>query len=139
MKRWQGSCIGVFFALLICGGLLIFLVPFGGSMISANSALFDPLTARVLCPEAVGYSYDDYGAGQPTTTSPSGGTGHYTELTCTYQDGTEKTFGNEEVGLKGLAASFSAAALCGAAGVLIFMVLAGIAGAWLVKPKPVQG
>ena len=138
MKRWQGSCIGIFLALLICGGSMIFLVPFGGSMIAANSALFDRLTARVLCPEATDYSFDDYGSGQPTTTSPSGGTGHYTQLTCTYADGSQKTFGNEEVGLKGLAASFSAAGICGGLGVLAFMVLSGIAGACLVKPKAAQ-
>jgi hypothetical protein len=138
VKRWQGSCIGVFLAVLICGGSLIFLVPFGGSMIAANSTLFNRLTARVLCPEATDYSYNDYGFGQQTTTCPSGGTGHYTELTCTYADGSQKTFTNEEVGLKGLVASFSAAAICGGPGVLAFMILAGIAGAWLVKPVAAQ-
>ena len=138
MKRWQGSCLAVFLALLICGGSLVFLVPFGGSMIAANSILFDRLTARVLCPRATDYSYNESGFGQQTTTSPSGATGHYTELTCTYADGSQKTFGNEEVGLKGLAASFSAAAICGGLLLLTAMVLAGIAGAWLVKPKAIQ-
>jgi hypothetical protein len=138
MKRWQGSCVGVLLALLICGGSLIFLVPFGGSMIAANSSLFNRLTAQALCPEAVEYSYDDYGFGQQTTTSSSGGTGHYTQLTCTYKDGSQKTFANEEVGLKGLAASFSAAAICGGLGVVAFAILAGIAGAWLVKSNPAR-
>ena len=135
MKRWQGSCIGAFLVLLIGGGSLLFLVPFGGAMIAANSTLFDRLTAYVLCPDATDYAYNDYGFGQSTTTSPSGGTGHYTELTCTYKDGSQKTFPNEEVGLKGLAASFTAAGICGGLGVLFFMIVAAIMGARLVKPK----
>lgn len=135
MKRWQGSCIAAFLILLICGGSMFFFVPFGGAMIAANSALFDRLTAQVLCPDAIDYSYNDYGFGTPTTSSPSGGTGHYTELTCTYQDGSQKVFENEEVGLKGLAASFTAAGICGGVAVLLLMILAAIIGARLVKPK----
>jgi hypothetical protein len=104
---------------------MIFLVPFGGSVIAANSALFDRLTARILCPDAAKYSYNDYGFSQQTTTSPRGGTGHYTELTCTYADGSQKIFANEEAGLKGLAASFSVAEICGGLGVLLLMILAG--------------
>ena len=137
MKRWQGSCLGALLVLLIGGGSLIFLVPFGGAMIAANSTLFKRLTAQVLCPDATDYSYNDYGFGQQTTSSPSGGTGHYTELTCTYPDSSQKTFANEEVGLKGLAASFTAAGICGGTAVLFFMVLAAIVGARLVKPKAI--
>jgi hypothetical protein len=137
MKPWQGSCIAAFLVLLICGGSMFFFVPFGGAMIAANSTLFDRLTAQVLCPEAVDYSYSDYGFGTPTTSSPSGGTGHYTELTCTYEDGSQKVFDNDEVGLKGLAASFTAAGICGGAVVLFFMILAAIIVARLVKPKAV--
>lgn len=136
MKRWQGSCIGAFLVLLIGGGSLFFFVPFGGAMIAGMPPVFDRLTAYVLCPDAVDYSYNDYGFGQPTTSSPSGGTGHYTELTCTYTDGSQKTFPNEEVGLKGLAASFAAAGMCGGAAVLFFMILAAIVGGRLVRPKP---
>ena len=135
MKRWQGSCIGAFLAVLVGVGLLVFLVPFGGAMIAANSALFDKLTAQVLCPDATDYSYNDYGFGQQTTSNPSGGTGHYTELTCTYKDGSQKTFPNEEVGLKGLAASFSAAGICGGLGVFLLIIFAAVVGAMLVKPK----
>jgi hypothetical protein len=58
-------------------------------------------------------------------------------LTCTYPDGSQQVFGNEEVGLKGLAASFSAAAVCGSVAVFFFMILAAIVGARLVKPKAV--
>ncbi len=134
MKRWHGSCIGALFVLLIGGGSLIFLVPFGGAMIAAVPPLFDRLTAYVLCPDATDYSYRDYGFGTPTTSSPSGGTGHYTELTCTYADGSQKVFGNEEVGIKGLAAAFTAAGVCGGAGVLFFMIVAALIGARLVKP-----
>ncbi len=61
-------------------------------MITATPPLFDRLTAYVLCPEAVRYSYRDYGFGQPTTSSPNRGTGHYTELTCTYSDGSQRVF-----------------------------------------------
>lgn len=138
MKRWQGSCIGAILVLLIGGGSLIFFVPFGGAMIAAMPPVFDRLTAYVLCPDAADYSYNDYGFGTPTTSSPSGGTGHYTELTCTYADGSQKVFGNEEVGLKGLAASFTAAGICGGVVVLFVMVIAAIIGAKLVKPKETQ-
>lgn len=135
MKRWHGSCIGALLVLLIGGGSLIFLVPFGGAMIAAIPPVFDRLTAYVLCPDATDYSYNDYGFGTPTTSSPSGGTGHYTELTCTYADGSQKVFGNEEVGLKGLAASFSAAGICGGLVVFLLMIVAALIGARLVKPK----
>ncbi|HMB22885.1 MAG: hypothetical protein ACM33V_07355 [Chloroflexota bacterium] len=135
MKRWQGSCIGALLVLLIGGSSLLFFVPFGGAMIAAAPPLFDRLTAYVLCPDATDYSYNDYGFGAPTSSSPSGGTGHYTELTCTYADGSQKVFENEEVGLKGLAASFTAAAICGGAAVLALMTLAGMIGGRLVKPK----
>jgi hypothetical protein len=133
MKRWHGSCIGALLVLLIGGSSLIFLVPFGGAMIAAVPPVFDRLTAYILCPEAVDYSYNDYGFGTPTTSSPSGGTGHFTELTCTYADGSQKVFGNDEVGLKGLAASFTAAGICGGAGVLFLMIVAALIGARLVK------
>lgn len=135
MKRWQGSCIGAFLALLVGGGSLLFLVPFGSAMIAGVPSLFDRLTAYVLCPDAIDYAYNDYGFGQPTTTSPTGGTGHYTELACTYADGSQKIFPNEEVAIKGLGAAAVASAICGGLGVLIFMILAAIIGGRLVKPK----
>jgi hypothetical protein len=135
MKRWQGSCIGAFLALLIGGSSLIFLVPFGGAMIAAIPPVFDRLTAYVLCPDAIDYSYRDYGFGTPTTSSPSSGTGHFTELTCTYADGSQKIFENEEVGVRGLAASFTAAGICGGVSVVLMMILAALLGARLVKPK----
>jgi len=100
MKRWQGSCLGAFIVLLVCGGSMLFFVPMGGAMIAANSFLFNRLTAYVLCPDAADYSYSDYGSAPIDSTNPSGGTGHYTELTCTYQDGSQKVFPNDEVGLK---------------------------------------
>lgn len=135
MKRWQGSCLGALLVLVIGGGSLFFFVPFGGAMIAGVPPVFDRLTAYVLCPDATDYSYNDYGFGQQTTSSPSGGTGHYTELTCTYADGSQKTFPNEEVGLKGLAASFAAAGICGGAAVLVFMIIAALIGARLARPK----
>jgi hypothetical protein len=135
MKRWQGSCIGAFLALLVGGGSLLFFVPFGGAMIAGMPPVFDRLTAYVLCPDATDYFYTDSGFGQPTTTSPTGGTGHYTELTCTYADGSQKTFPNEEVAIKGLGAAAVASAICGGLGVLVFMILAALIGARLVKPK----
>lgn len=135
MKRWQGSCIGALLVLLIGGSSLLFFVPFGGAMIAAMPPLFDRLTAYALCPDATDYSYRDYNFGVPTTSSPSGGTGHYTELTCTYADGSQEVFENEEVGLKGLAASFAAAGICGGVVLLALMIFAGIIGARLVKSK----
>lgn len=135
MKRWQGSCIGAAVVLLIGGGSLIFLVPFGGAMIAAIPPLFDRLTAYVLCPDATDYSYRDFGSAPIDSTNPSGGTGHFTELTCTYLDGSQKVFGNDEVGLKGLAASFTLASICGGLAVLFLMIVAAVIGARLVKPK----
>ncbi len=135
MKRWQGSRIGAFLVLLIGGGSLIFLVPFGGAMIAGMPPVFDKLTAQVLCPEATDYSYNDYGSAPIDLTNPSRGTGHFTELTCRYKDGTQKTFPNEEVALKGLGASFAVAGICGGLGVLFFMALAAIIGTRLVRPK----
>ena len=135
MKHWQGSCLGALIVLLIGGSSLLFFVPMGVAMIAAMPPLFDRLTAYVLCPDAVDYSYNDYGFGAPTSTDPTAGTGHYTELTCTYEDGSQKVFGNEEVGLKGLGAAFSASAVCGGAAVLFLMIIAAIIGGRLVKPK----
>jgi hypothetical protein len=135
MKRWQGSCIGAFVVLLIGGGSLIFFVPFGGAMIAGMPPLFDKLTAHVLCPDATDYSYRDFGSAPIDSTNPSGGMGHFTELTCTYKDGAQKTFPNEEVALKGLAASFTVVGICGGLAVLFFMVLAAIVGARFVKSK----
>ena len=127
--------MGAILVLLIGGGSLIFLVPFGGAMIVAIPPIFDRLTAYVLCPDATDYSYRDFGSAPIDSTNPSGGTGHYTELTCTYQDGSQKVFGNDEVGLKGLAASFSLAGKCGGLVVLFSMLIAAIVGGRLVKPK----
>lgn len=138
MKSWHGSCIGALLVLLIGGSSLIFLVPFGAAMIAAVPPVFDRLTAYVLCPDATAYSYRDYGFGTPSTSSPNSGTGHFTELTCTYEDGSQEVFGNEEVGLKGLAASFAAAGICGGLGVFFLMALAALIGARLVKPGEIQ-
>jgi hypothetical protein len=138
MQRWHGSCIGALLVLLIGGGSLIFLVPFGGAMIAAMPPMFDRLTAYVLCPDATDYSYNDFGFGTPTTSSPSGGTGHYTELTCTYADGSQKVFGNEEAGLKGLAASFTVAGICGSVTVFLLVILTALVGARLVKSKAME-
>ena len=135
MKRWQGSCIGAALALLVGGGSLIFLIPFGGAMIAAIPPLFDRLTAYVLCSDATDYSYRDFGSVPIDSTNPSGGTGHFTELTCTYADGSQKVFGNEEVGLKGIAASFTLAGICGGLAVLFLILVAAVIGARLVKPK----
>lgn len=135
MKRWQGSCIGAVLVSLIGGGSLIFLVPFGGAMITAVPPIFDRLTAYVLCPDATDYSYRDFGSAPIDSTNPSGGTGHFTELTCTYADGSQKIFGNDEVGLKGLAASFTLSGICGGLMVLFLMLVAAVIGARLVNPK----
>ena len=137
MKRGHGSCIGAVLVLLVGGGSLLFFVPFGGAMIAAMPPVFDRLAACVLCPDATDYSYRDFGSAPIDSTNPSGGTGHFTELTCTYADGSQKVFGNEEVGLKGLAASFIAAGICGGLAVLLLMILAAIVGARLVKPKTI--
>jgi hypothetical protein len=137
MKRWQGSCIGAFLVLLIGGGSLIFFVPFGSAMIAAMPPVFDRLTAYVLCPDATEYSYRDFGSAPIDSTNPSGGTGHFTKLTCTYADGSQRVFENDEVGLKGLAASFTVAGICGGIAVLFLMMVAAIIGARLVKPKTI--
>jgi hypothetical protein len=101
--------------------------------------VFDRLTVYAICPDAADYSYRDYGFGTPSSSSPSGGTGHFTELTCTYSDGSQKVFGNEEVGLKGLGAAFTVSGICGGAVVLFLMIIAAIIGGRLVKPKVQAG
>lgn len=134
MKRWQGSCLGAFLVLLICGSSMFFVVPVGGAMIVGVPPLFDKLTGWVVCPGAVAISQDEYNSG-PVTTSPSGGTGHQAEWTCTFEDGTQKVVPNEEIASKGLGASFTAAGICGGLAVLFFMVIVAIIGARLAKPK----
>lgn len=137
MKRWQGSCIGATLVLLIGGGSLIFLVPFGGAMIAAirpyltdsPHICFAPMQQIILIAIL---------AAPIDSTNPSGGIGHFTELTCTYSDGSQKVFGDNEVGLKGMAASFTLAGICGGMIVLFFMAIAAIIGARLVKPKTIS-
>ena len=97
--------------------------------------MFDRITAYAICPDAADYSFRDYGFGQPTTSRPSGGTGHYTELSCTYKDGSQKTFPNEEVALKGIGASFAAAGICGGITVLILAIFGGMLAGKFVKSK----
>jgi hypothetical protein len=134
MKRWQGSCLGAFLALLICGGSMLFIVPIGGGMLVGIPPVFDKLTGWSVCPGAVSIAQDEYNSG-PVTTSPSGMSGHQEEWTCTFEDGTRKIVPNEEIALKGLGASFTAAGICGGVLVFIFMILAAIIGGRLMKPK----
>jgi hypothetical protein len=135
MKRWQGSCISALLVLLIGGGALIFIVPVGGAMITATPLLFDRLTVYAVCPEAIDHSFNEYGSAPIDSTNPSGGTGHYRDLTCTYEDGSQKTFLNDEVALKGLGAAFSLAGVSGGALLLLLMGIAALIGGRLVKPK----
>jgi hypothetical protein len=134
MKRWQGSCIGAFLVLLIGGASLFFIVPVGGGILIGIPPVFDALTGWAVCPGAVSISLEEYNSG-PVTTSPSGMTGHQEEWTCTFEDGSQKVVPNEEIAIKGITASFTAAGVCGGAVILLFMILAAILGARLVKPK----
>ena len=134
MKRWQGSCIGAVLVLLIGGGSLLFFVPVGGAMLVGIPPVFDKLTGWAVCPGAVSISQEEYNSG-PVTTSPSGGTGHQEEWTCTFEDGSQKIIPNEEIALKGIGASFTVAGICGGLVVLFFMIIAAIVGARLVKPN----
>ena len=72
MKGWQGSCIGAFLVLLICGGSLIFFVPFGRAMIAGIPPLFNKLTASVLCPEPQIIRTETLAARRLTQASPVG-------------------------------------------------------------------
>lgn len=135
MKRWHGSCIGAFLVLLIGGGSLFFIVPVGGAMLIGIPPVFDRLTGWVVCPGAVSIAQEEFNSG-PVTTSPSGMTGHQEEWTCTFEDGTRKVVPNEEIALKGIGASFTAAGLCSGLVILFLMILAALLGARLVKPKP---
>jgi len=136
MKRWQGSCIGAALVLLIGGSSLLFIVPVGGAMLIGIPPVFDKLTGWAVCPGAVSISQEEYNSG-PVTTSPTGMTGHQEEWTCTFEDGTQKIIPNEEIALKGIGASFTAAGICGGAAVIFFMMVAAIIGARLVTPKTV--
>jgi hypothetical protein len=137
MKRWQGSCIGSLLVLLIGGASLFFIVPVGGGILVGIPPVFDKLTGWVVCPGAVSISQEEYNSG-PVTTSPSGMTGHQEEWTCTFQDGSQKVIPNEEIALKGIAASFTAAGVCGGVMILLFMIAAAILGARLVKPSQAE-
>lgn len=134
MKRWQGSCIGALLVLLIGGASLFFIVPVGGAILVGIPPVFDRLTGWAVCPGAVSISQREYNFG-PTTTSPSGTTGHQEEWTCTFQDGSRKIIPNEEIAVKGITASFATAGLCAGVIVLSLMILAAIIGARLVKRK----
>lgn len=136
MKRWQGSCIGAALVLLIGGGSLFFFVPVGGAILVGIPPVFDRLTGWAVCPGAVSISQEEYNSG-PVTTSPSGGTGHQEEWTCTFEDGIQKVIPNEEIAIKGIGASFTAAGICGGLVVSLLMIGAVIIGARLVKPKVV--
>ena len=134
MKRWHGSCLGAFLVLLVCGSSLFFFVPVGGAMIVGVPPLFDALTGWAVCPNAVSIEQEEYNHG-PVTTSPTGGTGHQEEWTCTFEDGSQKIVPNEEIALKGLGASFTLVGICGGVSVLLLMIIAAIVGGRLVKPK----
>ena len=134
MKRWQGSCVGAILVLLIGGASLFFVIPIGGGILVGIPPVFDKLAGWAVCPGAVSISQEEYNFG-PVTTSPSGMTGHQEEWTCTFQDGTQKIVPNEEIALKGIAASFTTARVCAGAGILLLMILAAILGSRLVKPK----
>jgi hypothetical protein len=99
---------------------------------------FDKLTGWAVCPGAVSISQEEYNHG-PTTTRPTGGTGHQEEWTCTFEDGTQKVVPNEEIALKGIGASFTATGVCSGLVVLFFMIVAAILGARLAKPKTTPG
>jgi hypothetical protein len=137
MKRWQGSCLGALLVLLIGGASLFFIIPVGGGILVGIPPVFDRLTGWAVCPGAVSISQEEYNSG-PVTTSPSGMTGHQEEWTCTFQDGSQKIIPNEEIALKGIAASFTAAGVCGGAAILLLMILAAIIGARLVKQKETE-
>lgn len=136
MKRWQGSCLGAFLVLLVCGGSLFFVVPIAGGMLVGITPVFDKLTGWAVCPGAVSISQEEYNHG-PVTTSPTGGTGHQEEWTCTFEDGTQKIIPNEEIAFKGIGASFTAAGVCGGVAVAFFMIVGAILGARLARPKTV--
>jgi hypothetical protein len=133
MKPWQGSCLGAFLVLVICGASMFFVVPVGGAMLIGTPPVFDRLTAQAVCPGAVSISQEEYNFG-PVTTSPSGMTGHQEEWTCTFEDGTQKVVPNEEIAFKGLGASFTAVGICSGLIVLVLMFIAAVIGARLVRP-----
>lgn len=134
MKRWQGSCIGAILVMLIGGSSLFFVIPVGGAMLIGIPPVFDRLTGWAVCPGAVSISQEEFNSG-PVTTSPSGMRGHQEEWTCTFEDGTQRVVPNEEIALKGMGASFTAAGVCSGAVVLSLMILAAVIGGRLIRSK----
>jgi hypothetical protein len=112
----------------------LFIVPVGGAMLAGIPPVFDALTERAVCPNAVSVEKEEYNSG-PVTTSPTGITGHQEEWTCAFEDGTQKVIPNEEIAVKGLAASFTAAGICSGSIVLFLAILAAIIGGRMVKPQ----
>ena len=137
MKPWQGSCLGAFLVLLLCGASLFFIIPVGGAMLIGIPPVFDKLTAQTVCPGAVSISQEEYNSG-PVTTSPSGMTGHMEEWTCTFEDGTQKVVSNEEIAIRGMGASFAVVGICSGLVILLLMLVAAILGGRLVRPKTLQ-
>lgn len=137
MKRWQGSCIGALLVLLIGGASLVFFVPVGGAMLVAIPPVFDRLTGWTVCPGAVSIAQREFNSG-PVTTSPSGMTGHQEEWTCTFDDGSQRVVPNEEIAVKGIGASFTAAGVCSGAIILLLALFAAVIGGRLVKPRGIE-
>jgi len=136
MKRWQGSCLGAFLVLLICGGSMLFIVPVGGAMLVGIPPVFDKLTGWAVCPGAVSIFQDEYNSG-PVTSSPTGMTGHQEEWTCTFKDGAQKVVPNEEIAFKGLGASAAVVGILGGIVTILGMIVAAIIGGRLVTPKTI--
>lgn len=83
-----------------------------GPALFSSDAVSRKIAVTVYCPGAVETS-EQQGASGPTTSSPSGTYGHTVEITCTFEDGSERVISNEEFALASIGGMFGGGALCG--------------------------
>lgn len=83
-----------------------------GPVLFSSDAVSREIAVTVYCPGAVETS-EQQGASGPTTSSPSGTYGHTVEITCTFEDGSERVISNEEFALASIGGMFGGGALCG--------------------------
>lgn len=70
------------------------------------------IAVTVFCPGAESNSKQE-GASVPTTSDPNGTRGHTVEITCYYEDGSEKIINNGQYALASIVGAFGIGGLCG--------------------------
>jgi hypothetical protein len=109
---WAARGIGWVVALLVSCVVIFGSTFILGPMLFAVPGLSDKITVAVYCPGAVANSVE-LGGSVPTTTSPTGTSGHTVEITCTFADGSTKVVTNEQAAASSIGGMFGLGALAG--------------------------